>query len=86
MANSSYSTPGRVRVQKPFRFVFLDGSKWCENITCLMSVSTSWQATAPFLQFGAVGALTLLSPFVFHRFHLAKTRMCQTRNKCTGEL
>ncbi|XP_063342209.1 glycerophosphoinositol inositolphosphodiesterase GDPD2 isoform X2 [Pelmatolapia mariae] len=32
------------------------------------------KATAPFLQFGAVGALTLLSPFVFHRFHLAKTR------------
>ncbi|KAG7225776.1 hypothetical protein INR49_014427 [Caranx melampygus] len=30
-------------------------------------------ATAPFLQFGAVGALTLLSPFVFQRFHRAKT-------------
>lgn len=36
----------------------------------------SWQATAPFLQFGAVGALTLLSPFVFQRFHRAKTGMC----------
>lgn len=38
------------------------------------TVLTLLQATAPFLQFGAVGALTLLSPFVFHRFHLAKTR------------
>lgn len=38
------------------------------------AVPTSLQATAPFLQFGAVGALTLLSPFVFQRFHLAKTR------------
>nr|XP_020444479.1 glycerophosphoinositol inositolphosphodiesterase GDPD2 isoform X2 [Monopterus albus] len=35
-------------------------------------VPLSLQATAPFLQFGAVGALTLLSPFVFQRFHKAK--------------
>lgn len=35
MANSSYSTPGRVRVQKLFSLFFLNGSKWCENITCV---------------------------------------------------
>ncbi|XP_070819362.1 glycerophosphoinositol inositolphosphodiesterase GDPD2 [Chaetodon trifascialis] len=28
-------------------------------------------ATGPFLQFGAVGALTLLSPFIFRGFHMA---------------
>uniref|UniRef100_A0A672ZNP3 Glycerophosphodiester phosphodiesterase domain containing 2 n=1 Tax=Sphaeramia orbicularis TaxID=375764 RepID=A0A672ZNP3_9TELE len=36
------------------------------------TVLLSLQATAPFLQFGAVGALTLLSPFVFHHFYMAK--------------
>nr|XP_020491404.1 glycerophosphoinositol inositolphosphodiesterase GDPD2 [Labrus bergylta] len=36
------------------------------------TVPLSLQATAPFLQFGAVGALTLLSPFVFRGFHAAK--------------
>lgn len=36
------------------------------------TVPLSLQATAPFLQFGAVGALTLLSPFVFRSFHSAK--------------
>lgn len=36
------------------------------------TVPLSFQATAPFLQFGAVGALTLLSSFVFHSFHVAK--------------
>ncbi|XP_017263487.1 glycerophosphoinositol inositolphosphodiesterase GDPD2 [Kryptolebias marmoratus] len=35
-------------------------------------VPLSFQATAPFLQFGAVGALTLLSSFVFHAFRMAK--------------
>lgn len=34
------------------------------------------QATGPFLQFGAVGALTLLSPFVFQSYLVS-------RNKCT---
>ncbi|XP_071314213.1 glycerophosphoinositol inositolphosphodiesterase GDPD2 isoform X2 [Trachinotus anak] len=38
------------------------------------TVPLSLQATAPFLQFGAVGALTLLSPFVFKGFHKAKNR------------
>ncbi|KAM9849929.1 glycerophosphoinositol inositolphosphodiesterase GDPD2 isoform 1-T2 [Aulostomus maculatus] len=36
------------------------------------TVLLSFQATAPFLQFGAVGALTLLSSFVFQGFHMAK--------------
>ncbi|XP_074504625.1 glycerophosphoinositol inositolphosphodiesterase GDPD2 isoform X1 [Sebastes fasciatus] len=37
-------------------------------------VPLSLQATAPFLQFGAVGALTLLSYFVFQGFHTAKAK------------
>ncbi|XP_035017997.2 glycerophosphoinositol inositolphosphodiesterase GDPD2 isoform X1 [Hippoglossus stenolepis] len=37
------------------------------------TVPLSLQATGPFLQFGAVGALTLLSPFVFRGFNKAKT-------------
>ncbi|XP_029298267.1 glycerophosphoinositol inositolphosphodiesterase GDPD2 isoform X2 [Cottoperca gobio] len=37
-----------------------------------LTVPVSLQATAPFLQFGAVGALTLLSLFVFQGFHTAK--------------
>lgn len=37
------------------------------------TVPLSLQATGPFLQFGAVGALTLLSPFVFRGFHQAST-------------
>ncbi|CAN9515107.1 unnamed protein product [Ophioblennius macclurei] len=52
-------------------------------VLCVVGVSFVWkgesatvwlslQATAPFLQFGAVGALTLLSSFVFHSFHKAK--------------
>ncbi|XP_069550476.1 glycerophosphoinositol inositolphosphodiesterase GDPD2 [Brachyistius frenatus] len=36
------------------------------------TVLLSLQAMAPFLQFGAVGALTLLSSFVFQGFHMAK--------------
>lgn len=40
---------------------------------CLMCVLASWQATAPFLQLGAVGALTLLSWFVFRGFHKASS-------------
>ncbi|XP_041653951.1 glycerophosphoinositol inositolphosphodiesterase GDPD2 isoform X2 [Cheilinus undulatus] len=36
------------------------------------TVPLSLQATAPFLQFGAVGALILLSPFVFRGFDAAK--------------
>ncbi|XP_040904424.1 glycerophosphoinositol inositolphosphodiesterase GDPD2 isoform X3 [Toxotes jaculatrix] len=36
------------------------------------AVRLSLEATAPFLQFGAVGALTLLSSFVFHCFHRVK--------------
>ncbi|XP_049897499.1 glycerophosphoinositol inositolphosphodiesterase GDPD2 isoform X2 [Epinephelus moara] len=36
------------------------------------TVYLSLQATAPFLQFGAVGALTLLSLFVFQGFRVAK--------------
>ncbi|XP_030001872.1 glycerophosphoinositol inositolphosphodiesterase GDPD2 isoform X1 [Sphaeramia orbicularis] len=39
------------------------------------TVLLSLQATAPFLQFGAVGALTLLSPFVFHHFYMAKGKL-----------
>ncbi|KAK2848972.1 hypothetical protein Q5P01_008806 [Channa striata] len=35
-------------------------------------VPLSLQITAPYLQFGAVGALTLLSSFVFRSFHRAK--------------
>ncbi|XP_038547935.1 glycerophosphoinositol inositolphosphodiesterase GDPD2-like, partial [Micropterus salmoides] len=35
------------------------------------TVLLSLQATAPFLQFGAVGALTLLSPFILRGFHTA---------------
>ncbi|XP_042348819.1 glycerophosphoinositol inositolphosphodiesterase GDPD2-like [Plectropomus leopardus] len=38
------------------------------------TVPFSFQATAPFLQFGAVGALTLLSPFVFQGFHEAEAK------------
>ncbi|CAK6964643.1 glycerophosphoinositol inositolphosphodiesterase GDPD2 [Scomber scombrus] len=38
------------------------------------TVPLSLQATAPFLQFGAVGALTLLSSFVFQGFHMAKDK------------
>ncbi|XP_029957973.1 glycerophosphoinositol inositolphosphodiesterase GDPD2 isoform X2 [Salarias fasciatus] len=52
-------------------------------ISCVTAVSHMWQeewpavllslqATAPFLQFGAAGALTLLSLFVFRSFHKAK--------------
>lgn len=40
------------------------------------TVLLSLQATGPFLQFGAVGALTLLSPFVFRSYFAA-------RNKCS---
>lgn len=47
-------------------------------ISLRLHVSSSWQATGPFLQFGAVGALTLLSPFVLKGFHAAKDKcMCQ---------
>ncbi|KAM9833083.1 glycerophosphoinositol inositolphosphodiesterase GDPD2 isoform 1-T1 [Syngnathus typhle] len=38
------------------------------------TVPLSLQATAPFLQFGAVGSLVLLSPFVFEGFHMAKSK------------
>ncbi|XP_037316480.2 glycerophosphoinositol inositolphosphodiesterase GDPD2 isoform X1 [Pungitius pungitius] len=38
------------------------------------TIPLSLQATAPFLQFGAVGALTLLSVFVFRGFHMAKEK------------
>ncbi|XP_077589215.1 glycerophosphoinositol inositolphosphodiesterase GDPD2 isoform X2 [Stigmatopora nigra] len=38
------------------------------------TVLLSLQATAPFLQFGAVGGLVLLSPFVFDRLHMAKSK------------
>ncbi|XP_051924018.1 glycerophosphoinositol inositolphosphodiesterase GDPD2 isoform X1 [Hippocampus zosterae] len=38
------------------------------------TVLLSLQATAPFLQFGAVGGLVLLSPFVFQGFHMAQTK------------
>ncbi|XP_068571124.1 glycerophosphoinositol inositolphosphodiesterase GDPD2 isoform X2 [Cebidichthys violaceus] len=38
------------------------------------TVPLSLQATAPFLQFGAVGALTLLSLFVFQGFHMAEKK------------
>ncbi|XP_061786393.1 glycerophosphoinositol inositolphosphodiesterase GDPD2 isoform X2 [Nerophis lumbriciformis] len=41
------------------------------------TVLLSLQATAPFLQFGAVGGLLLLSPFVFQRFHMAKAKYSQ---------
>ncbi|XP_053285513.1 glycerophosphoinositol inositolphosphodiesterase GDPD2 isoform X1 [Pleuronectes platessa] len=37
------------------------------------TVPLSLQATGPFLQFGAVGALTLLSPLVFRSFYVAET-------------
>lgn len=38
------------------------------------TVPFSLQATAPFLQFGAVGALTLLSSLVFRAFHAAEEK------------
>ncbi|KAM8908656.1 glycerophosphoinositol inositolphosphodiesterase GDPD2 [Spinachia spinachia] len=38
------------------------------------TVPLSLQATAPFLQFGAVAALTLLSSFVFRGFRMAKDK------------
>ncbi|XP_040030839.2 glycerophosphoinositol inositolphosphodiesterase GDPD2 isoform X2 [Gasterosteus aculeatus] len=38
------------------------------------TIPLSLQATAPFLQFGAVGALTLLSSFVFRGFNMAKEK------------
>ncbi|XP_024121802.1 glycerophosphoinositol inositolphosphodiesterase GDPD2 isoform X2 [Oryzias melastigma] len=38
----------------------------------LPTISLSLQATAPFLQFGAVAALTLISSFVFQAFHKIK--------------
>lgn len=40
----------------------------CAVFVILMCLSNSWQATAPFLQFGAVGALTLLSTVVFQSY------------------
>ncbi|XP_039668794.1 glycerophosphoinositol inositolphosphodiesterase GDPD2 isoform X2 [Perca fluviatilis] len=43
--------------------------KWKDE---LPTVPLSLQATAPFLQFGAVGALTLLCSFVFQGFHTAR--------------
>uniref|UniRef100_UPI0037E7B6AB glycerophosphoinositol inositolphosphodiesterase GDPD2 isoform X2 n=1 Tax=Semicossyphus pulcher TaxID=241346 RepID=UPI0037E7B6AB len=43
--------------------------KWHEE---WQTVTLSLQASAPFLQFGAVGALTLLSLFVFRGFRAAK--------------
>lgn len=43
-------------------------------VTVLTCVSFSSQATGPFLQLGVVGALTLLSPFVFKGFHVAKDK------------
>ncbi|XP_028444549.1 glycerophosphoinositol inositolphosphodiesterase GDPD2 [Perca flavescens] len=43
--------------------------KWKDE---LPTVLLSLQATAPFLQFGAVGALTLLCSFVFQGFHTAR--------------
>lgn len=38
------------------------------------TIPLSLQAIGPFLQFGAVGALTLVSPFVFRGFHIAKQK------------
>ncbi|CAG09803.1 unnamed protein product, partial [Tetraodon nigroviridis] len=38
------------------------------------TVPLSLRATGPFLQFGAVGALTLLSPVIFEGFHAAKAK------------
>ncbi|XP_022075597.1 glycerophosphoinositol inositolphosphodiesterase GDPD2 isoform X1 [Acanthochromis polyacanthus] len=43
--------------------------KWAQEWPAVL---LSLQATGPFLQFGAVGALTLLSSFVFQGFHRAK--------------
>uniref|UniRef100_A0A3P9LFW0 Glycerophosphodiester phosphodiesterase domain containing 2 n=1 Tax=Oryzias latipes TaxID=8090 RepID=A0A3P9LFW0_ORYLA len=40
----------------------------------LPTIPLSLQATAPFLQFGAVAALTLISSFVFQAFHKIKTK------------
>lgn len=42
-----------------------------------------WQATGPFLQFGAVGALTLLSLFVFQSFHRTKKGISRKLLKST---
>lgn len=40
----------------------------------------SLQATGPFLQFGAVGAITLLSPFIFKGYHAARNKcMCKPK-------
>lgn len=60
--------------------VFSHGSK-LSVATMLCCCFSLWQATAPFLQFGAVGALTLLSSFVFHGFDRAKTGMWMTSFK-----
>eukprot|EP00064_Thunnus_orientalis_P006142 superscaffoldBa00000626_g6158 len=51
---------------------------WFMVLIIIYAVLTSYcvllLATAPFLQFGAVGALTLLSSFVFQGFHMAKDK------------
>jgi len=78
MADCSSFTPGTVRLQ------IISVSIYAFNmaLSCydrhVFLMSTSWKATAPFLQFGAVGALTLLSSFVFQSFHMAKGGTCQT--------
>ncbi|XP_050983539.1 glycerophosphoinositol inositolphosphodiesterase GDPD2 [Labeo rohita] len=41
------------------------------------TVYMSFQATAPFLQLGAVVALTLISSLVFQSYHTAKTAACK---------
>lgn len=56
----------------------------CVHHVFLTCTSTSWQATGPFLQFGAAGALILLSPFIFRGIHMAPgKRKSQTSFKGT---
>ncbi|XP_013860630.1 glycerophosphoinositol inositolphosphodiesterase GDPD2 [Austrofundulus limnaeus] len=54
-----------------FGFLLLAGIcyMWKQEVP---TIPLSLQATGPFLQFGAVGALTLLSSFVFHAFTVAQ--------------
>lgn len=73
MANCSSLTAGTVMVSLSEL-----QCKWLMLIP-LLSLSylcafDSCQATGPFLQLGAVGALTLLSPFVFNGFHNAQDK------------
>lgn len=65
------TVPLSLQVQREFSVLMFYIITYIKCHVFLTSSLASWQATAPFLQFGAVVALTLLSPFVFRGFHVA---------------